>query len=139
VPPLRPDIEGMTTTWPLPLSVLRRTGTLLLLVLVVDTLAFYVSDAGDSPVGLLTYLLQAFLLYRVWHGANVVPLLLLFVIAAYEAYCVKQVIDAGVAAGHRDWVAAHVLAVGTTVAVLISAPVRRNLGPLRGTQRGERA
>ena len=129
----------MTTTSRSPLPVLRRTGTLLLIVLVVDTLAFYVSDAGSSPVGLITYLLQAFLLYRVWRGANVVPVLLLLVIAASEAYCVKQVIDAGAAVDHRAWVASHVLAIGTTVAVLFSAPVRRALGPLRGHQRLERA
>jgi|UPI0004B759D5 hypothetical protein len=120
-------------------TVLRRPGTLLLGVLVVDTYAYYVSDAGDSPVGLLTYLLQAFLLYRLWRGANAVPWLLLLAITAYEAFCVKQVIDAGVAADHRDWVAAHVIAVATTVTVLISAPVRGKLGPLRGIRGVERA
>lgn len=129
----------MTTTWPSPLPVLRRRGTLLLGVLVVDTYAFFVSDAGDSPVGLLTYLLQAFLLYRIWRGANLVPWLLLLTIAAYEAYNVKLVIDAGAAVGHRTWVFAHVGAVLTTVLVLISAPVRRGLGAIRGTGRMERA
>jgi len=127
-----PDIESMTTTSPSPLRVLRRPGTLLLLVLVADTYAFFVSDAGESPVGMLVYLLQAFLLYRVWRGANMVPLILLLVIAAYEAYCVKQVIDAGAAVDHRAWVTAHVLAVAVTFAILLSSAVRRRLSPLRG-------
>lgn len=120
-------------------SVLRRPGTLLLAVLVVDTYAYFVSDAGDSPVGLLTYLLQAFLLYRIWRGANLVPWLLLLTITGYEAFCVKQVIDAGVAADHRGWVTAHVLAVAMTAIVLISAPVRARLGPLRGIRPVEQA
>ncbi|MFG1928028.1 hypothetical protein [Cryptosporangium sp. NPDC048952] len=120
-------------------AVLQRPGTLLLLVLVANTYAYFVSHGGDSAVGLLTYLLQAFLLYRIWRGANLVPALLLLAIAAYEAYCVKQVFDAGAAAGHRGWVTAHVLAVAVTVTVLISAPVRRRMGPLRGIRKTERA
>jgi hypothetical protein len=129
----------MTTTSTSPLSVLRRPGTLLLVVLVADTFAFYVSDAGESPVGLLLHLLQAFLLYRIWRGANLVPWLLLILIAGYRAYYVKQVIEAGGAADHRALVVAHLLAAATTVAVLVSAPVRRRLGPLRGHQRVEQA
>jgi hypothetical protein len=129
----------MTTTSLSAFSVLRRRGTLLLAVLVVDTYAFFVSDAGDSPVGLLTYLLQAFLLYRIWRGANFVPWMLLLTIAAYEAYCVKLVVDVGAAADHRSWAVAHISAVALTAAVLISAPVRRGLGPLRGTRPMERA
>ncbi|GAA3385628.1 hypothetical protein [Cryptosporangium minutisporangium] len=115
------------------LAVLRRPGTLLLCVLLADTYAYFISNAGDSPVGLLVYLLQMFLLYRIWRGANLVPWLLLLVISGYEAFCVRQVLDAGVAADHRSWVTAHVVAIATTVFVLISPSVRGRLAPVRGS------
>ncbi|SHN35311.1 hypothetical protein [Cryptosporangium aurantiacum] len=116
-------------------GLLQRPGTLLLFVLLADTYAYFVSDAGSSAVGLLVYLLQAFLLYRVWRGANLVPVMLLLVIAGYEAYCVKQVVDAGIGGDHRTWVLAHVFAIMVTVAVLFSAPVRQRRAPLRGVRR----
>jgi hypothetical protein len=112
--------------------VLRRPGTLLLAVVFADSFAYFVSGAGTSPVAMLVYLLQMFLLYRIWRGANMVPWLLLMVIAGYEAYCVRLVMDAGAAVTHRPWVAAHLIAIGTTVSVLISGPVRGRVGPLRG-------
>ena len=118
-------------------AVLRRPGTLLLFVVVADTVAYYVSDASDSAVGLMCYLLQMFLLYRIWRGANLVPALLLLILSSYEAYAVKQVLDAGVAADHRGWVTVHVVAIATTVFVLISPPVRRRIGPLRGLRSAE--
>lgn len=113
-------------------AILGRPGTLLLLVVLADTAAYYVSDADDSVVALVRYLLQMFLLYRIWRGATVVPAILLVVLSGYEAYCVKQVFDAGLAADHRGWVTVHVLAVATTVFVVVSGPVRGRIGPLRG-------
>ncbi|MFI5957793.1 hypothetical protein [Cryptosporangium sp. NPDC051539] len=122
------------TTNTAPAEVLRRPGTLLLLIVLADSLAFYVSDTHKSVVALVCYLLQMFLVYRIWRGANVVPALLLTIISIYEAYCVKQVLDAGVATDHRIWITVHVLAIVTTVCVLISGPVRGRIGPLRGVR-----
>ncbi|TQS46476.1 hypothetical protein [Cryptosporangium phraense] len=117
-----------------PMAVLRRPGTLLLLIVGADSLAYYASDTRDSVVALVCYLLQMFLVYRIWRGANLVPVVLLVSISGYEAYCVKQVLDAGTAPDHPLWVFVHCLAIMTTVFVLISGPVRGRIGPLRGTR-----
>lgn len=118
-------------------TVLRRPGTLLLGVVLADTAAYNVSNQGGSAVALLVYLLTMFLLYRVWRGANLVPWLLLAVITAYEAYCVRLVVLAEAAVEHRTWVTAHLIAIATTVLVLASPPVRRLIGPVRGLRSNE--